>query len=119
MEYLLIHGGSRGHSLRYELLWDGADDHDARHLCGLLDVDALDAEPSLRPRKVGGGDAQVGAKLVSSGPHVGGVLEVADGTRIQQPCGLQPDAVPGGAQTHRKAEAASSLAAVVAAAHAH
>ncbi|MBN3053817.1 DNA primase, partial [Pectobacterium brasiliense] len=23
MEYLLVHGGSRGHLLQYELLWDG------------------------------------------------------------------------------------------------
>ncbi|WP_405469336.1 CHC2 zinc finger domain-containing protein [Morganella morganii] len=39
MEYLLIHGGSRGHLLRYELLWDGQSAHE-NHLCGLLDVTA-------------------------------------------------------------------------------
>ena len=35
MEYLLIHGGGRGHHLQYELLYDGGDD--GRHLCGLID----------------------------------------------------------------------------------
>ncbi len=38
MEYLLQHGGSRGHLLRYELLWDGGNG-DENHLCGLLNVD--------------------------------------------------------------------------------
>jgi len=37
MEYLLLHGGSRGHLLRYELLWDGGNG-DENHLCGLLNV---------------------------------------------------------------------------------
>jgi DNA primase len=44
MEYLLVHGGSRGHSFTYELLWDGAEDADfERRLCGLIDTDALQA----------------------------------------------------------------------------
>ncbi|MBE8598321.1 DNA primase, partial [Xenorhabdus sp. BG5] len=34
MEYLLVHGGSRGHLLQYELLWDG--DGDSAHLSGLI-----------------------------------------------------------------------------------
>lgn len=38
MEYLLLHGGSRGHLLRYELLWDGGSGEES-HLCGLLSVD--------------------------------------------------------------------------------
>ncbi|CDG17533.1 DnaG primase-like [Xenorhabdus doucetiae] len=37
MEYLLIHGGSRGHLLQYELLWDG-DRAEGSHLCGLIDL---------------------------------------------------------------------------------
>ncbi|EEC0438258.1 toprim domain-containing protein [Salmonella enterica subsp. enterica] len=40
MEYLLLHGGSRGHLLHYELLWDGSGEGEA-HLCGLLDVDEV------------------------------------------------------------------------------
>ena len=38
LEYLLTHGGSRGHLLRYELLWDGGSGEE-NHLCGLLNVD--------------------------------------------------------------------------------
>ena len=38
MEYLLLHGGSRGHLLRYKLLWDGGSGEE-NHLCGLLNVD--------------------------------------------------------------------------------
>jgi len=37
MEYLLVHGGSRGHLLQYELLWDGHSP-DSVHLCGLLNA---------------------------------------------------------------------------------
>jgi DNA primase len=42
MEYLLVHGGSRGHALSYELLWDAKSEPDARRLCGLIEPDALD-----------------------------------------------------------------------------
>ena len=45
MEYLLLHGGSRGHLLHYELLWDG-DSTQTRHLCGLPDVDGLTNAPA-------------------------------------------------------------------------
>ncbi|WP_035338731.1 CHC2 zinc finger domain-containing protein [Dickeya sp. DW 0440] len=48
MEYLLLHGGSRGHLLQYELLWDGNTGDDP-HLCGLLEVD----EPEGSERKSG------------------------------------------------------------------
>ncbi len=47
MEYLLVHAGSRGHSFTYELLWDGADDEDERRLCGLIEPDDFEPEPSL------------------------------------------------------------------------
>jgi hypothetical protein len=78
MEFLLIHGGSRGHSLRYELLWDGStdgQDGDTRRLCGLIDTAELQAGPSLRRPQVGVEAAQVGAKLASSCPQVGVKLE--------------------------------------------
>lgn len=38
MEYLLLHGGSRGHLLRYELLWDGGNGEE-NYLSGLLSVE--------------------------------------------------------------------------------
>nr|WP_244161481.1 hypothetical protein [Photorhabdus luminescens] len=50
MEYLLLHGGSRGHLLHYELLWDG-EDNGAAHLCGLLDVGEPDSETAGSERK--------------------------------------------------------------------
>lgn len=37
MEYLLVHGGNRGHLLQYELLWNGADENTST-LCGLIDI---------------------------------------------------------------------------------
>ncbi|MDX4946316.1 DNA primase, partial [Providencia manganoxydans] len=37
MEYLLIHGGNRGHLLQYELLWNGVDENTST-LCGLIDL---------------------------------------------------------------------------------
>ncbi|AUQ41947.1 CHC2 zinc finger domain-containing protein [Yersinia ruckeri] len=43
MEYLLVHGGSRGHLLQYQLLWDGGNG-DENHLCGLLDVDEYEGD---------------------------------------------------------------------------
>jgi DNA primase catalytic core len=80
MEYLLVHGGSRGHSLSYELLWDGvSDDERARHLCGLIDTSELDDPASsttrLRPAQVGVSTSQVAAKLAPSCPQVGAKLD--------------------------------------------
>ena len=82
MEYLLVHGGSRGHSLRYELLWDGADDAEhRRHLCGLLDPSELEgSEPRLRRPQVWAEGAQVEAKSAPSRGQVwakSGVLNAA------------------------------------------
>ena len=37
MEYLLVHGGNRGHLLQYELLWNGVDENTST-LCGLIDL---------------------------------------------------------------------------------
>ncbi|MGM3161606.1 CHC2 zinc finger domain-containing protein [Dickeya undicola] len=58
MEYLLLHGGSRGHLLQYELLWDGNTGDDP-HLCGLLEVD----EPEGRERKSGQEEEKSGLSL--------------------------------------------------------
>jgi DNA primase len=51
MEYLLIHGGGRGHYLQYELMYDGQED--GRHLCGLIDVDKLHQETIYDDSKLG------------------------------------------------------------------
>ncbi|HAM5649395.1 TPA: toprim domain-containing protein [Escherichia coli] len=65
MEYLLIHGGSRGHLLQYELLWDGSGD--GSHLCGLI-------EPKDNQVHDSGKLGQGAGKLPSSCPHVGAKL---------------------------------------------
>ncbi|EIJ7116563.1 toprim domain-containing protein [Escherichia coli] len=65
MEYLLIHGGSRGHLLQYELLWDGSGD--GSHLCGLI-------EPEDNQVHDSGKLGQGAGKLPSSCPHVGAKL---------------------------------------------
>ncbi|VVD28101.1 CHC2 zinc finger domain-containing protein [Paraburkholderia dioscoreae] len=41
LEYLLVHGGSRGHQLHYELMYDGAADDEPR-LAGLIEPEELD-----------------------------------------------------------------------------
>jgi hypothetical protein len=121
MEFMLVHGGSRGHSLRYELLWDGGD-HDTRRLCGLIDTDKL-SEPTelqstpLRPAQVGVQAAQVGAKLAPSCPQVGVKLEALNRPQTRANAGDTADQRVNGSKPHNKAPAASSLAAVVAAAH--
>jgi len=127
MEYLHVHGGSRGHSLRYELRWDGSSDEDnARRLCGLIDLedlaefDADDSSPRLRlaqvgvgAPQVGGVGAQVGVKLAPSCPQVGAKLDSVKQVPSRAGAGLQPDAVLNGEKVHIKAVVTSASAAVV------
>ncbi|EEY6000982.1 toprim domain-containing protein [Escherichia coli] len=70
MEYLLIHGGSRGHLLQYELLWDGSGD--GSHLCGLI-------EPEDSPVYDSGKLGQNADRLPLSCPHVGAKLGLSWG----------------------------------------
>ena len=122
MEYMQVHSGSRGHSLRYELLWDGPV-QDGRHLCGLIELgepggSGGPSEPDLPLRRpqVGVAAAQVGAKLASSCPQVGVKLDPANWPQTSADAGLQPDAVLNGRQVHIRGLATSSSAAVVVAA---
>jgi DNA primase len=107
MEYLLIHGGSRGHSLRYELLWDGGEDAERqRHLCGLIDLATLEEappstdRPALRPSQVGVSGAQVGAKLAPSLDQVGAKLEGVQPPPGRADIGLAAHAPRNGAKPH-------------------
>ncbi|MDY4326325.1 CHC2 zinc finger domain-containing protein [Pectobacterium brasiliense] len=74
MEYLLVHGGSRGHLLQYELLWDGTVPEGA-HLCGLIEPEGSEKdEYDLRKSgadngKSGSSLPQVGAKSGSAKPR--------------------------------------------------
>jgi DNA primase catalytic core len=109
MEYLLAHGGTRGHYLQYELLFD-SQDTSGPHLMGLLDPAELgknidNDERKLAPEagKLGRSLGEVAPKL---GPGWGAQNEVAQG--------LQPDSEQTAKKPHigRNAKA-SSLAAVV------
>jgi len=124
MEYLLIHGGSRGHSLRYELLWDGgepeADAEQRRHLCGLVDpaeLDRLAEQPApqmqVRPAQLGVQGAQLGANLPPSWGHLGGVLDPAK--PAQALAGIEETGYSGrnGAKAHRSGEDANGCGPVV------
>jgi len=121
MEYLLIHAGNRGHSLRYELLWDGGDDAEhRRHLCGLLDPGQLggdgerdDHGTRLRPAQVWVDGAQVEAKSTPSLGQVGPKFGVAKQPQTRVTAGVAGDVPINGAKPHIKAPAASSSAAVV------
>jgi hypothetical protein len=118
MEFLLVHGGNRGHSLRYELLWDGGDDAErARHLCGLIDTTALHDDPLLRPAQVGVSAAQVGAKLAPSCPQVGVKLGLSNRPQTRTNAGDAAGEVINGHKPHISSAGTSSLAAVVPVAH--
>jgi hypothetical protein len=65
LEYLVVHGGSRGHLLRYELMYDGAAEGEPR-LAGLIDLSELDNDEcklDLADSKLAPSCPQVGAKL--------------------------------------------------------
>jgi DNA primase len=113
MEYLHIHGGSRGHRLRYELLWDGSDEQTGRHLCGLIEPEALDPTTRVRPAQAGVQAAQVGAKLASSCPQVGLKLDLAQQAPSRADTGAKTGGAVNGAKTHIQGLATSSLAAAV------
>ncbi len=88
LEYLLIHGGGRGHFLHYELLYDGGDE--GKHLSGLIDpADLAERSTSLGydprksgvdPGKSGPSEAQASPKsgLARSRPSQAGSGETAD-----------------------------------------
>lgn len=116
LEHVLVH--RRGAQHEYELLYDASQgDEDAGHLNGLLDVRELDGPHDYDGERSGLNGHRSGAGRPLVGARSGGGRGDADGTRTQQACGLQPDAMPGEVKAHKKAEAASSLAAVVAAVH--
>ncbi|WP_225084766.1 CHC2 zinc finger domain-containing protein [Pectobacterium colocasium] len=85
MEYLLLHGGSRGHLLQYELLWDGGNG-DESHLCGLLHVaehEGDECKSGQDEDKSGSSLPQVGGK---SGVENTGSAQTAQGVNGLQVC---------------------------------
>jgi DNA primase len=113
MEYLLVHAGSRGHSFSYELLWDGKDDEDERHLCGLIDPSELDESLPLRRPQVWAETAQVGVKSAPSLGHVWPKSGVVNPLQTRANAGATADSSVSDAKPHIKNGATSSLAAVV------
>jgi hypothetical protein len=68
LEYLLVHRGGRGHSIVYELLYDG-ELNDNKHLMGLIDVEKLryDEEKSgVKTQKTALSQGQVRPKSAPS-----------------------------------------------------
>jgi DNA primase len=89
MEYLLLHGGSRGHLLQYELLWDGGSGEES-HLCGLLAL-GNDSKLDSGESKLVPGCPQVGSKLEGEKEASGQSLQGVEGTQV----GAEQNAVIG------------------------
>jgi post-segregation antitoxin (ccd killing protein) len=80
LEYLLVHRGGRGHSIVYELLYDG-ELNDDKHLMGLIDVEKLryDEEKSgIKPQKSAPSQGQVRPKSALSQGIENGDIPQAD-----------------------------------------
>ena len=75
LEYLVVHGGSRGHLLRYELMYDGTAESEPR-LAGLIDASELDNNE----RKLDLTDS----KLALSCPEVGAELDRECGAKAKR-----------------------------------
>ncbi len=88
MEYLLLHGGSRGHLLQYELLWDGVVDG-GNYLCGLLNVVGDERKSGLEEGKSASSLAQV---RVKSDPENTALSQATQGLDGPQVC-PEPNAV--------------------------
>ncbi|MED0365095.1 DNA primase, partial [Escherichia marmotae] len=95
MEYLLIHGGSRGHLLQYELLWDGSGD--GSHLCGLI-------EPEDGPVYDSGKLGHDAGKLPLSCPEDGAKLGAVKSSVSRASAGVDVPQVGSGEKTLFPAE---------------
>ncbi len=110
MEYLLTHGGTRGHYLQYELLYDGKND-DQAHMMGLLDPAELGQNVNNDERKLD----PIKSKLPPGWPEVAPKLGPS---WTQKNAVFASEAQPDVPQTPKNARVvkngkASSLAAVV------
>lgn len=93
MEFVLVHRGQRGQSFEYELLHDQAADNPGPHLCGLIDVAALQSS-STTPSSRGSGGEFAGSARPLRGPNAGEVrpIETAGKPHAQRPAAELPDA---------------------------
>lgn len=105
LEYLVVHGGSRGHLLRYELMYDGAAESEPR-LAGLIDASELDNDGCKLDLAE--------SKLVSSCPEVGAKLDRGNGSKSQAGQGEEIEVVGADARAYNAQRlSAPSLARVV------
>lgn len=111
MEYLLTHGGSRGHHLQYELLYDGEDhaDDDKKRLCGLIDLGELGDTPSNDSRKSG----QTECKSAPSQGQVTPKSGSSQTAQMQAAQGLSADSTDQAQKARIRGNGKSSLVAVV------
>ncbi len=72
MEYLLVHTGSRGKAIQYELLYDGQNENQGRQLMGLIDIEAL--KQHYDAEKLGEKNKKSGSSWGQVGPKLGGCL---------------------------------------------
>jgi len=89
LEYLLVHGGSRGHHLQYELLYDGQDE--GRHLCGLIDLAERDQAHGYDMRKLEGEARKLAPSLGQVAPRLGLGWGAGFDLESQPACGLADD----------------------------
>jgi DNA primase len=95
MEFVLVHRGQRGQSFEYELLHDQATDDTGPHLCGLIDVTALQSSPTT-PSSRGSGGQFAGSARPLRGANAGEVrpIETAGKPHRQRPGVELADADP-------------------------
>lgn len=70
MEYLLVHTGGRGKTIKYELLYDGHNVDQQRQLMGLIDTDTL--KQHYDAQKLGENDKKFGSSCGQVGPKLAG-----------------------------------------------
>ena len=68
MEYLLVHTGGRGKTIKYELLYNGHNVDQQRQLMGLIDIDVL--KQSYDAEKLGKNDNPLDSSLGQVGPKL-------------------------------------------------
>lgn len=99
MEFVLVHRGQRGQSFEYELLHDQAGADSGPHLCGLIDVTALQSS-STTPSSRGLGGEFAGPARPLRGANVGEVRPIETAGK---PHGTRPGAEMPGADTAARA----------------
>ena len=70
LEYLLVHTGGRGKTIKYELLYDGNNAEHQLHLMGLIDIKQL--KQHYDAQKIGGNHQKIAPSQGQDSPKLGG-----------------------------------------------